>query len=94
MENIVTYSMYKQSCNISRNSKILLRYSFMPYVGIGQDSLKWFGMRLATGHRTKTETRIEEPSSLLDSWHRILARSPLTPGSNPLEVVFFIDFDN
>jgi hypothetical protein len=41
-----------------------------------------------------TETRIEEPSSLLDSWHRISARAPLTPGSNPSKVVFFIDFEN
>jgi hypothetical protein len=42
----------------------------------------------------KSETKIEEPSSLLDSSHRILVTSPLTPGSNPSEVVFFIDFDN
>jgi hypothetical protein len=42
----------------------------------------------------KTKTRIEEPLSLSDSWHRILAREPLTLGSNPSEVVFFIDFDN
>jgi hypothetical protein len=27
-----------------------------------QESPKWFGMRLATGHKMKTETRIEEPS--------------------------------
>ena len=59
-----------------------------------QESSKWFGMRLATGHKMKTETRIEEPSSLLDSQRRILSKAPLTPGSNPLEAVFFIDFDN
>jgi hypothetical protein len=39
----------------------------MPRGGIGQESLKWFGMRLATGHKTKTETRIEEPLTPLDS---------------------------
>jgi hypothetical protein len=32
-----------------------------------QESLKWFGMQLATGHKTKTKTEIEEPSSFLDS---------------------------
>jgi hypothetical protein len=59
-----------------------------------QESPKWFGMRLATGHKTKTETHIEEPSTPMDSWDRIAARAPLTPSSNPSEVVFFIDFDN
>jgi len=66
----------------------------MPGGGIGQESPKWFGMRLATGRKIKTETRIEEPSNLMDSWHRILARSPLTPSSNPSKEVFLIDFDN
>jgi hypothetical protein len=42
----------------------------------------------------KTETQFEEPSFVLDSCHRILARAPLISGSNPLKVVFFIDFDN
>jgi hypothetical protein len=59
-----------------------------------QESPKWFGMRLATGNKMKTETWIEEPSSLLDSRHRILSREPITPSSNPSEVVFSIDFDN
>jgi hypothetical protein len=30
------------------------------------ESLKWLGMRLATGHKMKTETQIEEPSTLMD----------------------------
>ena len=59
-----------------------------------QESPKWFGMRLATEHKMKTETHIEEPLTPMDSWDRISARAPLTPGSNPSEVVFFIDFDN
>ena len=59
-----------------------------------QESPKWFGMQLATGHKTKIETHIDEPSYFLDSWHSILAREPLTLGSNPSEVVVFIDFDN
>jgi hypothetical protein len=59
-----------------------------------QDSPKWFGMRLETRHKTKSETWIEEPLTPMDSWHRISAREPLTLGSNPSEVVFFIDFDN
>jgi hypothetical protein len=60
-----------------------------------QESPKWFGMRLATEHKMKTETQIEEASSLLDSWHRILAISPLTPGSHPSLLVhsrFIIGF--
>jgi hypothetical protein len=36
-----------------------------------EESPKWFGMQLATGHKMKIETWIEEPLSLLDSWHRI-----------------------
>jgi hypothetical protein len=42
----------------------------------------------------KNETRIEEPSSLLDSWHKSLVRAPLTPDSNPSEVALIIDFKN
>jgi hypothetical protein len=59
-----------------------------------QESMKWFGMRLANGHKKKTETRIEELLTPIDSWHRILAREPLTSGSYPSEVVVFINFDN
>ena len=66
----------------------------MPLGGIDQESLKWFGMQLATGHIMKTKSQIEKPPSPLDSWDWISARAPLTPGSNPSEVVFFIDFDN
>jgi hypothetical protein len=66
----------------------------MPQGGIGQESPKWFGMRLATGHKMKTETQIEEPSTPLDSWHRISARAPLTPGSHASKVSLFIDFEN
>jgi hypothetical protein len=66
----------------------------MPWPGIGQESMKWFGMRLSIGHKSKNDTRFEEQSSLLDSWHRLLARAPVTLGSNPLKVVFFINFDN
>jgi hypothetical protein len=42
----------------------------------------------------ENKTQIEEPSSPLDSWHRISARAPLTPGSNPSVSFFFIDFEN
>jgi hypothetical protein len=59
-----------------------------------QESPKWFGMRLATGHKTKTETRIEEPSTPMDSWDRISAREPLTPRFHASEVVLLIDFEN
>jgi hypothetical protein len=34
---------------------------------ICQESPKWFGMRLATGHKTKHETHIEELSTPMDS---------------------------
>jgi hypothetical protein len=59
-----------------------------------QESPKWFGMRLATGHKMKTETRIEEPSTPMDSWDRISARAPLTPGCHASEVALLIDFEN
>jgi hypothetical protein len=59
-----------------------------------QESPKWFGMRLATGHKMKTETRIEEPSTLMDSWDRISARAPLSPGCHASEVALLIDFEN
>jgi hypothetical protein len=66
----------------------------MPRGGIGQESLKWFGMRLAIGHKMKTETHIVEPLTPLDSWHTILARAPITPGSHASEVALFINFEN
>jgi hypothetical protein len=59
-----------------------------------QESPKWFGMRLATGHKMKTETWIEEPSTLMDYWDRISARPPLTPGFHASKVSLLIDFEN
>jgi hypothetical protein len=53
-----------------------------------QESPKWFGMRLATGHKMKTETQIEEPLTPMDSWDRISAIAPLTPRCHASEVVF------
>jgi hypothetical protein len=66
----------------------------MPSGAIGQDSPKWFGMRLATGHIMNIETRIEEPSNLMDSWDRISSREPLTYGFHASEVALIIDFKN
>jgi hypothetical protein len=59
-----------------------------------QESLKWFGMRLATGPKTKTETRIEELLNPMDSWDRISARSPLTPECHASKFALLIDFEN
>jgi hypothetical protein len=59
-----------------------------------QDSLKWFGMRLATGHKMKNETQIEESSTPMDSWDRISPREPLTPGCHALEVALLIDLES
>jgi hypothetical protein len=52
------------------------------------------GCDLQLGIKQKIETRFKEPLSLLNFWHMILARAPLTLSSNPSEVVVFIDFDN
>jgi hypothetical protein len=49
-----------------------------------QESPKRFGMRLATGHKMKTETWIEEPSILMDSWDMISAREPIKIGNRIL----------
>jgi hypothetical protein len=65
----------------------------MPGGGIAKSPRNGW-MRFATGHKTKTKTQIEEPLTLMDSWDIISAREPLTPSSNPSEVVVFIDFDN
>ena len=35
--------------------------------GIGQESLKWFGMQLAIGHIKNTESQIEELLTPMDS---------------------------
>jgi hypothetical protein len=59
-----------------------------------QESPKWFGMQLATGHKTKIKTRIEEPSTLMDSWHMISSREPLTPVCHASEVSLLIDSEN
>jgi hypothetical protein len=59
-----------------------------------QESLKWFGMRLAIGHKMKNKTLIEEPSTPMDSWHRIPAREPLTLRFHASEVSLLIDFEN
>ena len=59
-----------------------------------QESPKWFGMRLATGHKMKNETRIEEPLTPMDSWDRNSSRAPLTHGYHASEVSLIIDFDN
>ena len=59
-----------------------------------QESLKWFGMRLATGYKTKNETQIEELSTPMDSWDNISSISPLTHEFHASEVALIIDFDN
>ena len=59
-----------------------------------QESLKWFGMRLATGHKMKNETQIEEPSTSMDYWDNISARAPLTFGCHASEVALLIDLEN
>jgi hypothetical protein len=59
-----------------------------------QESPKWFWMRLSTGHKMKNENRIEEPSTLMDSWDRISDRVPLTPRFHASEVSLLIDFEN
>jgi hypothetical protein len=59
-----------------------------------QESPKWFGMQLATGHKMKTETRIEEPLNPMDSWDRISPRSPLTPRFHASKISLLIDFEN
>jgi hypothetical protein len=66
----------------------------MPGGGIGQESLKWFGMRLATRHKMKTETQIEEASNPMDSWDRISARAPFTSRCHASKVSLLIDFEN
>ena len=66
----------------------------MPLGAIVQESPKWFGMHLATGDKMKIETHIEEPLTLLDSWHTISTRSPLTLGCHASKVVLLIDFEN
>jgi hypothetical protein len=59
-----------------------------------QESPKWFGMRLAIGHKTKTKTRIEEPLNLMDSLDRISPRETLSPGFHASEVALLIYFEN
>ena len=66
----------------------------MPRGGIDQDSPKWFGMPLATGHKIKNKTQIRELSTSMDYRDRISARAPLTLGCHASEVALFIDFDN
>ena len=56
-----------------------------------QESQKWFGMRLATGHKMKTETWIEKPSTPMDSWDRISCRTPLTHEFHASEVALIMD---
>jgi hypothetical protein len=59
-----------------------------------QESSKWFGMRLATGHKMKIETRIDEPSTPIDSWDTISARPPITLRFHASKVALLIDFEN
>jgi hypothetical protein len=73
---------------------MLLRQVFMPSGAIGQESSKWFGMRLATGHIMNIETQIKEPSTTIDYWDMISSRAPLTHGCHASEVALIIDFEN
>jgi hypothetical protein len=66
----------------------------MPQGVTGQESSKWFGIQLATAHKTKTETQIEEPFTSLDSSHMISARAPITPRYHASKIVLFTDFEN
>jgi hypothetical protein len=66
----------------------------MPSGAIDQESSKWFGMRLATGHIMNIETHIEEPLTPIDSWDNNSSREPLTHGCHASEVALIIDFKN
>jgi hypothetical protein len=66
----------------------------MPRGGIGQESPKWFRMPLATGHKNKKESQIEESSTLMDYLDRISARAPLTLGFHASKFSLLIDFEN
>ena len=59
-----------------------------------QESPKWFGMQLATGHKTKTETQIDGSLTPMDSSDRILAIAPITPRCHASKVALLIDFEN
>jgi hypothetical protein len=59
-----------------------------------QDPPKWFGMRLATGHKMKIETRFEEPLTSMDYSDRILGILPLTLGCHASKFALLIDFEN
>jgi hypothetical protein len=60
----------------------------MPSGAIGQESPKWFGMRLATGHITNIETQIEEPSTLMDSWIGFHLEHPSLMGVMPQKLLY------
>jgi hypothetical protein len=66
----------------------------MPQGGIGQESLKCFEMRLATTHKKKIETRIEQLSTSMDSWDMISSITPLTLGFHASYVSLLIYFEN
>jgi hypothetical protein len=62
----------------------------MPRGGLEKESLKWFGMPLATEHKKKTETGIKELMTSMDYWDRILVRAPLTLRCHASEVSLLI----
>ena len=59
-----------------------------------QESPKWFGMRLATGHKMNIETRIEEPYTSMDYWDMISSIEPLTYGFHASEFAVLNGFEN
>jgi hypothetical protein len=66
----------------------------MPSRAIGQESPKWFGMRLATGNIMNIKNHIEESSTPMNYLDRISSRAPLTHKCYDSEVSLIIDFEN
>jgi hypothetical protein len=88
MENVVTYSMPKQSCNISRKLKNVALLGFYALRRNWPRVPEMVWDALATGHKMKIETQIEEPSTPMDYWDMILAREPLTPRAMPQKFLY------
>jgi hypothetical protein len=53
-----------------------------------EESPKWFGMRLATGHKMKNETRIEKPSTLMISRIIFHLEHPSLLGAMPQKLIY------
>jgi len=79
VDSVITWDLAKHTCRILQNSIILICFDYNPPNQILDVSLNGFRKWVTTHHKNLTETWINEPFIVFDSWHHIIAMGTALP---------------